>query len=143
MGRLVFVLFLVYLHSPSLALLFVVTAPHHSCRACVVRWDDRASELGSVHLYILSYFLEDGTMEMRELVDSKGGKFMLTVLGYHDDSIVSTNIITKKVACTITILSVWLWKSFQSPSTTTADLSLYGAKQPIITDLGIKFFLFA
>ncbi|CAM9850806.1 unnamed protein product, partial [Sphacelaria rigidula] len=38
-----------------------------------LRWDDSARVSGSVHLYILTYFLEDGTMEMRELADSTGG----------------------------------------------------------------------
>ncbi|CAM9569994.1 unnamed protein product, partial [Choristocarpus tenellus] len=37
------------------------------------RWDDTASDLGTIHMYILLFFLEDGTLEMRELVDTGGG----------------------------------------------------------------------
>lgn len=39
-----------------------------------IRWDENASVASPiVHRYILHFFLEDGTVEMRELADIKGG----------------------------------------------------------------------
>ncbi|CAM9470914.1 unnamed protein product, partial [Laminaria digitata] len=38
-----------------------------------IRWDDTARADGTVHRYILHFFLEDGTVEMRELADAGGG----------------------------------------------------------------------
>lgn len=41
------------------------------------RWDEDESVVSgpaTVHRYILHYFLEDGTIEMRELADIKGGE---------------------------------------------------------------------
>ncbi|CAM9836272.1 unnamed protein product, partial [Ectocarpus sp. 13 AM-2016] len=44
----------------------------------VCRWDEDESVVSgpaTVHRYILHYFLEDGTIEMRELADIKGGNY--------------------------------------------------------------------
>lgn len=40
------------------------------------RWDESGSDGAdpTVHRYILHFFLEDGTVEMRELADIKGGE---------------------------------------------------------------------
>ncbi|CAM9171599.1 unnamed protein product [Ectocarpus sp. 8 AP-2014] len=43
-----------------------------------IRWDEDESVVSgpaTVHRYILHYFLEDGTIEMRELADIKGGNY--------------------------------------------------------------------
>ncbi|CAM9952189.1 unnamed protein product, partial [Scytosiphon promiscuus] len=41
-----------------------------------IRWDESDSATGlTVHRYILHYFLEDETVEMRELADIKGGNY--------------------------------------------------------------------
>ncbi|CAM9560344.1 unnamed protein product, partial [Hapterophycus canaliculatus] len=41
-----------------------------------IRWDESDSATGlTVHRYILHFFLEDGTVEMRELADIKGGNY--------------------------------------------------------------------
>ena len=39
-----------------------------------IRWDDTARADGAMHRYILHFFLEDGTVEMRELADAGGGE---------------------------------------------------------------------
>lgn len=49
------------------------------------RWDEIGSDGTdpTVHRYILHFFLEDGTVEMRELADIKGGE--TAEHGFHHD----------------------------------------------------------